>query len=353
MMKFVLLLVISALCASRGYGQKIYGSTALNFNVSSNTAVADCETDLDSGADDGYYAAHVSCVVFDQNGTQVATGAYSDDGDRLGYAAVTLTFPTTPGITYTATSGHSAVFTTPADAPSNSPGTYFFDQYNFLRYTESPDSPNQAFYSWFGPGPPTETQRKTVVFPATQAIGTAPSHTTATWVGNFTGGLSAGDNLSFANATTSCQFALGLNNCPNYLSWNVELKGTVPDDVANWQTQQSKKFHYRFYVNSSTTAEDNEPVALDPIPSTFIQKNSGQKVLFQIDGPGNSKTVTGGARWDHGEMVIDLSTSMCTPNLTQPVQCVTYPWHVKLVVDLGGVVDSQTEASAGNISTSF
>jgi hypothetical protein len=125
-------------------------------------------SDKDATADDGFYASRVNCLVTDESNNIVAFQEYSDDGDRQGYAAITMTFTANPGSTYTVTAHHSAVFTEPYDSPP--PGVQmYFDEYNFLHYVETPDSQVADQYTWYGPGPPQATRSGGIGLPPTVA----------------------------------------------------------------------------------------------------------------------------------------------------------------------------------------
>ena len=172
MTRIIYLCLLFALLRIPSIAQNIYGTSDISIDLTTNAGTADCETDLDSTADDGYYAARVTCVVTDPNGNTVATGADSDDGDVNGYASVTLSFTATAGATYTVTGGHSAAFTTAYDAPDPGASTYF-DEDNFLNYYQSVEGGQQEIadgYDWLGPGPQETTRQKTLSFPPTTAV---------------------------------------------------------------------------------------------------------------------------------------------------------------------------------------
>ncbi|MBB5340342.1 hypothetical protein [Tunturiibacter gelidoferens] len=166
---FALLLAITCLPA---VAQSIEGSTTIQIDPNSSVVTATCETNLGS-ADDGYYAARILCTVKDSSGNTLASGAYSDDGDRQGFAAVTLSFTGIPGTTYTATGQHTAALTVPFDAPPGEPQGQFYDEENFETYAENP----QTYInnnSWFGPGPEKTTKARSLHIGNTYAQATAP-----------------------------------------------------------------------------------------------------------------------------------------------------------------------------------
>jgi len=159
-MRAICAVVLGTIFCSPALAQDIAGSTTIQIDPNSGTVTATCETDLNS-ADDGYYAARVTCVVHDQNGNLLASGAYSDDGDRNGYALVTLTFVGDTSMTYTAMGAHSAAVTVPFDAPLGQPQGLYYDEYNFEPYVESPQTYNDG-YDWYGPGPEEQTRLKSL-----------------------------------------------------------------------------------------------------------------------------------------------------------------------------------------------
>ncbi len=168
----ILLLIPGSIYAQ---SQTANGSSSISFNASGTAGAADCETDLDANTDTGYYAAHVGCIVYDVNSNKVASGVFTDEGDRNGSAAVALSFTTTPGFTYTVHGSHSALLTTPYDAPPGAYGNYYYDYANFFHYTEDPTIDNSNEYTFFGPGPQETSQKQTVLFAPTTAVGRAPA----------------------------------------------------------------------------------------------------------------------------------------------------------------------------------
>lgn len=88
-MKIFGALTLALVSCSPLLAQDISGSTTIQIDPTTNIVTASCETDLNGGADTGYYAARVSCVVRDASGNLLASGVYNDDGDILGYAEVT------------------------------------------------------------------------------------------------------------------------------------------------------------------------------------------------------------------------------------------------------------------------
>ncbi len=167
---FYALLLAAAVCSS-AICQDIVGTTTMRIDPNSITVTATCETALNS-ADSGYYAARVLCWVKDQSGNYLASGAYSDDGDRQGSAAVTLSFTGVPGKTYTATGTHSAALEVPFDAPPPQPRE-LYDEYNFESYAENPQTYYNS-YNWYGPGPEMTTRASVLHIGNTQAVATAP-----------------------------------------------------------------------------------------------------------------------------------------------------------------------------------
>jgi hypothetical protein len=260
-MKFACLLVLLLFCTRAGAAQNIYGSSDISFNATGSTGAADCETDLDAEADDGYYAARVTCVVTDPNGKTVATGAYSDDGDVYGYAEVSLAFSTTPGLTYTVTGGHSAALTVPADAPEGQSGSYYFDENNFEDYIESPDQEIADGYDWFGPGPDTVTRRYVITLPQTIAKGTAPQ---------TPGALSATSSTAITYKTPYA------NGCPVYAPYGaaIAISYQVLDNTSNHNAIQNANMEPQEQtsnevINGTLEGPGPAPTWHDIGPSTY------------------------------------------------------------------------------------
>ncbi|HWZ53064.1 MAG TPA: M23 family metallopeptidase [Granulicella sp.] len=236
-MRIVLALAIAIIFGTPALAQDITGSTTIQIDPSLHIVTATCETDLGS-ADDGYYAAQVICVVRDSSGIQQASGAYSDDGDRQGSAAVTLTFTGVPGGTYTAIGQHTAALTVPFDVPYGQPAMYF-DELNFERYTESPQSYSYS-YEWYGPGPEQTTQHKSLHIGNTMATATEVSNLTpiqhrypgnplpnACWVSQFFDKIGANATAHHAQDITNSD-GNGSHSSPAYgTSVSAMESGTV------------------------------------------------------------------------------------------------------------------------------
>jgi hypothetical protein len=119
---------------------------------------ATCETDID-WASHGYYEPSVVCQLTDGDGNVLASGQYFDDSDDVS-AVVVLQIQGIAGTNYIATGRHLALISIPLDNPDPQPGEpeeYYLDEYNISYfgdgyYTTYPDS-----YTWYGPGPETDT----------------------------------------------------------------------------------------------------------------------------------------------------------------------------------------------------
>jgi hypothetical protein len=72
-MKAFCAILFTLILSSHLFSQDIVGSTTIQINATTSVVTASCETDLNT-ADDGYYAARVTCTVVDSSGNIVASG---------------------------------------------------------------------------------------------------------------------------------------------------------------------------------------------------------------------------------------------------------------------------------------
>jgi hypothetical protein len=237
---------------------QISGSTTIQIDPNTSIVTATCETDLNS-ADDGYYAARVTCVVKDASGNLVASGAYSDDGDRDSYALVTLTFTGVPGMGYTATGGHSAELTVPFDEPDGGQIGLYYDELNFESFTESPDTYENS-YVWEGPGPDEETRRSVLLIGNTTAA--------AVLINIVYTGQTQSLNGTTEAAVTGQQIAL---------SAVYSLPSGISVQSQSWSVPGTTVGGYTASVNSGATSATN-----------FSQPST---TFYWVDA-GNSRSVT-------------------------------------------------------------
>ncbi len=179
----------------------------------------------------------------------------------------------------------------------------------------------------------------------------------------FTGSKSAGDNLLFSRAQIECSESLGLQDCTSssgYWLWNLQGHAVVSDDAANWTVAQSVQSHWvgqwidanggahSFSCSSNNPSDGPEP--------QFLQKPSGQKDIFWIDGPGQPHTADPSNPCQGGSATIGSMTlvfnfqvtyTKASPNISRTVY-----HYVKIVVS-GGQLSSSSGAGYGNLSLSF
>ncbi len=170
--------------------QELSGNSSVDVDPDSGVVTATCETDLDAEAE-GYYNAQVVCSLKDQTGTVVASG---QSGDLGGYAEVTLIISGVPGNTYTVTGQHSAQMLlqyVDPDEPVPEPPHYMSYSWDDWLQLSIFGGGDDFFnnYSWFGPGPETPRQTKTVHTGNTH--GTAIRWFTATELHNLVNGAQA------------------------------------------------------------------------------------------------------------------------------------------------------------------
>jgi hypothetical protein len=212
----VCVLFLSVLSAN---GQEITGTTTEDIDPSTNVVTVVCETDLDMDSE-AYYEAQVGCTLVDGNGTLLASGNSVDDSDE-GFAQVVLTYQGTPGTIYNATGTHSGVIIFATDNVDEGwegggenqgfEGAGFDDVYNFAAITEFIDMGYGTMpfdFSYFGPGPDTETKKKTLPVIHTTDTGSIPA-TGGTLAVNFTGVIDSDDGMSATYALDVGSTSLG------------------------------------------------------------------------------------------------------------------------------------------------
>jgi len=190
--------------------------------------------------------------------------------------------------------------------------------------------------------------------PGVQASVRSGSRPTVNISIRWSGGKSPDNSKLFGSDLDSCSESLGQHTCPNGWFWNIEGKGIVSDDAANWTVAQTATSRAKGYytvspgvVQSFDDLTTNTP---DGPESDFLQKPSGQTTIYWIDGPGPRKTY--GASGPIYEMtsVENFTTTFCT--LVPTGNCFSIKWYLKAVVRNGGILDN-TSIGLGAASTDF
>ncbi len=210
---------------------------------------------------------------------------------------------------------------------------------------------NNEEIDWDQPPPIDECPLcKTVIFAAVAAalinVNDPPTCSIAI---KFSGSKTPGNNLSFPSGDQT----LGLKNLSDRWIWQVEIGGSVSDNAASWSLKQSYTGRRKRVLQQSNgtlrpETDVNLNVPDDDPESPARQQPSGQSVFFWIDGPGHLKSV-------FGENTYSLTQVQNFTSWAQKgsASC-SVQWHLKLVVDPGGVLNTtQTQAGLGHISTNF
>jgi hypothetical protein len=167
------------------------------------------------------------------------------------------------------------------------------------------------------------------------------------------GGLTRGNRLRFSSGDQTLGMkVIDLGNGRTTWSLQVELSGTVSDNVANWdigQSYQGRKVSL-FQLGRSPIRSDS-PIAepSDGPDSDFRQVVSGRKTLFWIDGPGYSTKDT------IGTLVQLRQLQNFTSWIKQkngPGYC-EVKWHLYLVIRNGVLDREQTFWGLGHLQTNF
>jgi hypothetical protein len=167
---------------------------------------------------------------------------------------------------------------------------------------------------------------------------------TCSLTAKFSGGLTSGNNLSFAPASYVCGGdSLGVVDCSAHWLGKVEIRGSVSDNASTWATRQSYTGRRLRILGTNPQTDDtlNDPND-DPDP-TFVQKPSGQTQVFWLDAPGHTKTVG-------GQTVTSLNQIQnFTSRLQKGSSSCQVQWHLKVEVTGGSL--SSSSFALGHIST--
>ena len=156
----------------------------------------------------------------------------------------------------------------------------------------------------------------------------------------FTGGKSAGNNLSFPSGDQS----LGRKNLSDRWSWQVEVSGTVsPTDASTWTLKQSytgRRKQIQKTPGGILLTQTDTPlnVSNDNPDPPFRQQPSGSFVYYWIDGPGQLKNVSGNTVDSETQVQNFTSSVVSAPDAGGITTACTSQWHLKLVVTPGGAL---------------
>jgi hypothetical protein len=323
--------------------QTLTGSTTIDVDPATNIVTATCETD----EDDGDYEADVQCTVTDAAFNVKAQQSAIDHGGQ-GYAQVVLTFTGQAGTNYIATSTHQAIANI-TDLPDGHGPTYYEDYYNYSSFEQAGDITYPFSYEWYGPGPDVQIRNKNIrVGNTTASDAIAPVITLS-----FSGSKNALDLLTFAPAGV-CSESLGLTDCPDYWSWNLEGNALVTDDASKWTVNQSfVSVNDSFYVKDSGGVlhhmTQSAGSGADGPAQQFLQQTSGTKNIFWIDSPGPPKFAqdpTSGVNDPVDSVTSSLNFSVSICSSLKTTVCSNATWYVKIVVNPGQQLDSTNSSAA-------
>lgn len=122
----------------------------------------------------------------------------------------------------------------------------------------------------------------------------------------------------------------------------------MSDDASNWKVSRSVLGKTKglssgtlapfteYTINPTTNSPGIKPDGLNPI---FVQKTSGQKLIFVLDAPDYL---------EHPDSLIFVANFTFTFCSLTPANCTEQRYYVKIVVKPGGIIDnSQSRVALG------